>query len=45
MLGRHPLDNPARSSLLGPHAHLAERLGEVLRYPADVSPFVALPDE
>jgi ribosomal protein S18 acetylase RimI-like enzyme len=45
MLGRHPLDNPARSSLLGPHAHLAERRGEVLRYPADVSPFVALPDE
>lgn len=39
------LDNPARTSLLGPHAHLAERRGEVLRYPADVSPFVALPDE
>lgn len=41
---RHPLDNPARAALLGPHAHLAERHGDVLRYPADVSPFVALPD-
>jgi ribosomal protein S18 acetylase RimI-like enzyme len=40
-----PLDNPARSSLLGPHAHFAARQGEVLRYPADVSPFVALPDD
>ena len=39
------LDNPARASLLGPHAHFAEGLGDVLRYPADVSPFVALPDE
>jgi len=43
--GPHPLDNPARTALLGPHAHFAERRGEVLRYPADVSPFVALPDE
>ena len=40
----HPLDNPARASLLGPHAHFSERLGEVLRYPSDVSPFLALPD-
>lgn len=43
--GSHPLDSPARASLLGPHAHFAEGLGDVLRYPADVSPFVALPDE
>jgi ribosomal protein S18 acetylase RimI-like enzyme len=42
--GAHPLDNPVRSSLCGPHAHFAERRGDVLRYPADVSPFVALPD-
>lgn len=42
---RHPLDNPARSALLGPHARLAERRGQVLRYPSDVCPFVALPDE
>jgi GNAT superfamily N-acetyltransferase len=41
----HPLDNPVRSSLTGPHAHLAERHGEVLRYPADVSPFAGMPDE
>lgn len=41
----HPLDNPARASLLGPHAHFAVRRGEVLRYPADVTVFVALPDE
>jgi ribosomal protein S18 acetylase RimI-like enzyme len=42
--GTHPLDNPVRSSLCGPHAHFAQRRGNVLRYPADVSPFVALPD-
>jgi ribosomal protein S18 acetylase RimI-like enzyme len=41
----HPLDTPVRSSLLGPHAHFAEHRGRVARYPADVSPFVALPDE
>ncbi|SOD74854.1 predicted GNAT family acetyltransferase [Jatrophihabitans sp. GAS493] len=41
----HLLDNPARAALLGPHAHFAERRGEVLRYPVDVSPFLALPDE
>lgn len=39
----HPLDNPARASLTGAHAHLAERRGNVLRYPVDVSPFFALP--
>jgi ribosomal protein S18 acetylase RimI-like enzyme len=41
----HPLDNPARAALLGPQAHLAERCGAVLRYAADISPFVGLPDE
>jgi ribosomal protein S18 acetylase RimI-like enzyme len=41
----HPLDNPVWSSLTGPHARFAQRRGNVLRYPADVSPFVALPDE
>ncbi|GAA1374443.1 GNAT family N-acetyltransferase [Streptomyces beijiangensis] len=41
----HPLDNPARSSLTGPHAHFAEGRGRVLRYPLDVSPWLALPDE
>ena len=43
--GPHPLDNPVRSSLAGPHARFAERRGNVLRYPVDVSPFVALPDQ
>jgi ribosomal protein S18 acetylase RimI-like enzyme len=41
----HPLDNPARSALLGPQSHLAERCGAVLRYPADMAPFIALPDQ
>ncbi|MFJ8937297.1 GNAT family N-acetyltransferase [Streptomyces sp. NPDC102365] len=41
----HVLDNPARASLTGPHAHFAERRGRVLRYPADVSPWLALPDD
>ncbi|MET7605986.1 GNAT family N-acetyltransferase [Streptomyces avermitilis] len=42
---RHILDNPALASLTGPHAHFAERRGRVLRYPVDVSPWLALPDE
>ena len=40
----HPLDNPVLASLRGPHAHFARRRGNVLGYPADVSPFVGLPD-
>jgi ribosomal protein S18 acetylase RimI-like enzyme len=39
----HPLDNPAYAALTGPHAHLAERRGRVLRYQVDVSPWLALP--
>ena len=39
------LDSPARAALLGPHAHLAERRGRVLRYPVDVCPFLAFPDD
>jgi ribosomal protein S18 acetylase RimI-like enzyme len=42
---RDPLDNPVRASLLGHHARFAEGRGEVLRYPADVTPFIGLPDE
>jgi ribosomal protein S18 acetylase RimI-like enzyme len=38
----HPLDNPAYASLTGPHAHFAERRGRVVRYPLDVSPWLAL---
>jgi ribosomal protein S18 acetylase RimI-like enzyme len=41
----HPLDNPVRNSLTGPHAHFAQQRGAVLRYPVDVCPFIALPDE
>ncbi|MEV6836888.1 GNAT family N-acetyltransferase [Streptomyces sp. NPDC051133] len=41
----HLLDNPALASLTGPHARFAERRGRVLRYPVDVSPWLALPDE
>lgn len=41
----HVLDNPALASLTGPHARFAERRGRVLRYPVDVSPWLALPDE
>ncbi|MER5217339.1 GNAT family N-acetyltransferase [Streptomyces sp. NPDC002838] len=41
----HVLDNPALAALTGPHAHFAERRGRVLRYPVDVTPWLALPDE
>ncbi|MFE3517966.1 GNAT family N-acetyltransferase [Streptomyces sp. NPDC059166] len=41
----HPLDNPVRSALTGPHARFAERRGRVLRYRPDVTPWLALPDE
>ncbi|CAM5743058.1 hypothetical protein SALBM311S_08796 [Streptomyces alboniger] len=41
----HVLDNPARAALTGPHAHFAEQRGRVLRYPVDVTPWLALPDE
>jgi ribosomal protein S18 acetylase RimI-like enzyme len=41
----HPLDNPVRASLTGPHARFAERRGAVLRYPPDVCRFLAMPDE
>lgn len=41
----HPLDNPVLASLAGPHARHARTRGRAARYPADVSPFCALPDE
>ncbi|QNP68768.1 GNAT family N-acetyltransferase [Streptomyces roseirectus] len=41
----HVLDNPPLHSLTGPHARFAERRGRVLRYQADVSPWLALPDD
>jgi ribosomal protein S18 acetylase RimI-like enzyme len=45
MVSAHPLDNPAWSALLGPQAHLAVRCGNAIRFPPDVSPFIALPDD
>jgi ribosomal protein S18 acetylase RimI-like enzyme len=45
VIASHPLDNPARAALLSTQMHLAERRGQVLRYPADISPFIALPDD
>jgi ribosomal protein S18 acetylase RimI-like enzyme len=41
----HPLDNPVLRSLTGPHAGLARIQGRAARYPADTSPFCALPAE
>jgi ribosomal protein S18 acetylase RimI-like enzyme len=41
----HVLDHPALASLTGPHAHFAERRGRVLRYPVDVTPWQALPEQ
>ena len=41
----HVLDRPFEAALRGPHAHLAERRGRVLRYPVDVSPFLAFPTD
>jgi len=39
------LENPALTALTGPHADIAEVVGSACRYPADVSPFFALPDD
>jgi ribosomal protein S18 acetylase RimI-like enzyme len=39
----HPLDQAAWASLTGPHAQFAEGSGRALRYPADVSPIMAVP--
>ncbi|MES5820198.1 GNAT family N-acetyltransferase [Streptomyces sp. RG80] len=41
----HVLDRPALASLTGPHAHFAEWRGRIVRYPVDVSPWLALPAE
>lgn len=36
------LDNPVWAALTGPHSHLAEWQGQVVRYPGDVAPFFGL---
>jgi hypothetical protein len=41
----HVGDNPVYASLTGPHAGFAEREGRAVRYPADVTPFLAPPDD
>ncbi|MET9072443.1 GNAT family N-acetyltransferase [Streptomyces sp. NPDC004232] len=41
----HVLDRPALAALTGPHARFAEWRGRVVRYPVDVTPWLALPDE
>jgi ribosomal protein S18 acetylase RimI-like enzyme len=37
------LDNPFWAALSSRHRHLAQRVGEVLRYPADFAPFLGVP--
>ncbi|MCM2578576.1 GNAT family N-acetyltransferase [Streptomyces meridianus] len=41
----HPLDEPVRAALTGPHALFARRRGRLLCYPADVTPFLAMPQD
>jgi predicted GNAT family acetyltransferase len=38
----HELDNPFWHSLRSRHAYLAQRMGEVARYPPDVAPFLGV---
>jgi ribosomal protein S18 acetylase RimI-like enzyme len=40
-----PLTNPAYHALAGAHADLAEVCGRARRYPAEVAPFLGLPDD
>jgi GNAT superfamily N-acetyltransferase len=40
----HPLDNPIWASLSTLHRPLAMRAGQALRYPAEVAPFLGVPD-
>jgi ribosomal protein S18 acetylase RimI-like enzyme len=42
---RAPLTNPAYYALAGPHAGLAEIGGRARRYPAEIAPFLGLPDD
>lgn len=39
------LENPAYASLSGAQSRFAQRSGRALRYPADVAPFLALPQD
>lgn len=41
----HELDNPAYGALAGPHRSMAIQKGASYRYPHEVAPFMALPDQ
>lgn len=41
----HPLDNPVWHALRGPQHTVAEGGARAARYPADIAPFAALPDQ
>lgn len=41
----HPLDDPVRAALTGPHSRFAERNGAALRYPPEVSIWSGFPDD
>ncbi|WP_405773982.1 GNAT family N-acetyltransferase [Streptomyces sp. NBC_00859] len=40
----HPLDDPVRTALTGPHARFAQSAGRILSYQADVAPWFATPE-
>ncbi|MFE2379636.1 GNAT family N-acetyltransferase [Streptomyces sp. NPDC059398] len=40
----HPLDDPVRTALTGPHAPFARSRGRVLCYPSDVAPWFVTPE-
>lgn len=42
-MSAHPLDNPIWQSLANRHRDLALAQGDVLRYPADIAPFLGVP--
>lgn len=42
-MSEHPLDDPIRAALSGPHAALAERLGTAARYRPAIAPWTAMP--
>lgn len=43
-MSKHELDNPFWSSLCSRHRDLAQRVGEVARYPAEYAPFLGVAD-
>jgi ribosomal protein S18 acetylase RimI-like enzyme len=39
----HPLDDPVRSALTGPHAAFGQWRGRIVRYPPEVMKFISIP--